>query len=210
MIYLSPVYQVVSRLFAGLAILCLFAGHSFGSELLEPVGRIDRPIGNASAPVTIIEYSSPTCPSCVTYRTQVAPLIEEELVKTGKVRILFRPIARNAVDLAIFMLAEKRTGDEYQALVDLFYSRHADIAASSNMEATIREIAASAGIGRLEFDRLVSDSLTYEALERLKDQAMTDFGVQGTPTFFINGTRVPGAQSAVEMKARVEDALDRE
>nr|WP_281024489.1 thioredoxin domain-containing protein [Rhizobium sp. CCGE532] len=58
---------------------------------MQPVGRADRPIGSASAPVTVIEYSSPTCPHCVEYRTHVALQIEEEVLRTGTVMILFRP-----------------------------------------------------------------------------------------------------------------------
>jgi protein-disulfide isomerase len=190
-------------------ILALTGGLAHAAELLDPAGRSDRSIGNPSAPVTIIEYSSPTCPSCVTYRTEVAPLIETEFVETGKVRIVFRPLARNAVDLAIFMLAEKKTGDDYQRLVDLFYSKHTDITTASDIEATLRAIAGSAGIGDADFNRQLSDGAAHQALERLKTQAIDDFDVQGTPTFFINGRQVTGALSADEMRAQIADALNR-
>lgn len=206
---LTSVSGVISRLLASITILALMGGFAYGAEVMAPAGRNDRSIGDPSAPVTIIEYSSPTCPSCVTYRTQVAPLIEAEFVETGKVRILFRPLARNAVDLAIFMLAEQKAGHEYQRLVDLFYSKHTDIAKSPDIEATLREIARSAGIGDEDFNRHVSDSTTYEALERLKSQAMDDFHVQGTPTFFINGKQIAGALSADQMRAHIADSLDR-
>lgn len=206
---LTSVSEFISRLLAFITILAVTSGLAHGAELLQPAGRNDRPTGDQTAPVTIVEYSSPTCPSCVTYRTEVAPLIEAEFVETGKVRILFRPLARNAVDLAIFMLAESRTGHEYQRLVDLFYSKHTDIAKSPDIEATLREIARSAGIGDEEFNRHVSDSSIYEALERLKAQAMDDLHVQGTPTFFINGKQITGALSADEMRAQIEGALDR-
>lgn len=205
----TSIANVIRRPLASIMILALTGGLAHAAELLDPAGRSDRSIGDPSAPVTIIEYSSPTCPSCVTYRTEVAPLIETEFVETGKVRIVFRPLARNAVDLAIFMLAEKKTGDDYQRLVDLLYSKHTDVAKSPDIETTLREIARSAGIGDEDFNRYVSDSTTYEALERLKAQAMDDFHVQGTPTFFINGRQVTGALSADEMRAHIADALNR-
>lgn len=205
---LTSIANVIRRPLASITILALMGGIAHAAELLQSAGRDDRPIGDQTAPVTIVEYSSPTCPSCVTYRTQVAPLIEAEFVETGKVRIVFRPLARNTVDLAIFMLAEKKAGHEYQRLVDLFYSKHTDIAKSPDIEATLREIARSAGIGDEDFNRYVSDSTTYEALERLKAQAMDDFHVQGTPTFFINGKQVTGALSADEMRAHIADALN--
>ncbi|MGH0286042.1 thioredoxin domain-containing protein [Sinorhizobium meliloti] len=81
-------------------------------KLLAPAGLPDTSIGSISAPVTLIEYSSPTCSHCVEYRTRVAPRIHAEFVTTGKVRSIFRPFVRHNVDLVIFMLGRMARRNE--------------------------------------------------------------------------------------------------
>ena len=189
----------------GLA-MALFPINSEGGDLLKPIGRVDRSIGSASAPVTIIEYSSPTCPHCVDYRTQVAPEIEKEFVGRGKARLIFRPFVRNNIDLVIFMLCEWREGSKFEELTNLFYSKYDDITRSDDIEKTIRDIAASADIDRPAFDRLVSDQPILDGLNKLAAQAREDFNVEGTPTFFVNGRKFTGTQSVEEMRANIEEA----
>ncbi len=186
--------------------MALFPANSEAADLLEPIGRVDRPVGSASAPVTIIEYSSPTCSHCVDYRTQVAPEIEKEFVARGKARLIFRPFVRNNVDMVIFMLCAWQDGAKFEELTNLFYSKYDDIAQSGDIEKTIRDIAGSAGIDRSAFDRLVSDQSTLDGLTKLTSQAREDFEVEGTPTFFVNGKKFTGAQSVEEMRANIEEA----
>lgn len=186
--------------------MALFPINSRGADLLDPIGRIDHSIGSASAPVTIIEYSSPTCPHCVDYRTQVAPEIEKEFIERGKARLIFRPLVRNNVDMAIFMLCEWQEGSKYQELTKLFYSKYDEIAQTGDIEKELRDIAASAGIDKPTFDRLVSDQSILDGLSKLTSQARDDFKVEGTPTFFVNGRKFTGAQSAEEMRANIEKA----
>ncbi|ASQ13192.1 thioredoxin domain-containing protein [Sinorhizobium meliloti] len=90
-------------------------------KLLAPAGLPDTPIGSISAPVTLIEYSSPTCSHCVEYRTRVAPRIHAEFVTTGKVRSIFRPFVRHNVDLVIFMLGEWQGGTKREEVIASFY-----------------------------------------------------------------------------------------
>lgn len=180
---------------------------SMAADLLQPLGRADRPLGSASAPVTVIEYSSPTCPHCALYRREVAPKIEAEFVRSGKVRILFRPLLRNNVDLVIFMLADAQAESQTQQVLDAFYERQDEIVNSPSPEQTLREIARSAGIDRAKFDAALSAQSELNGLTKLSEQARNDFKVEGTPTFFINGKRITGAPSLEEMRNAITDAL---
>lgn len=198
--------NILSSVAIGLA-MAFIPGGAWSKDLSQPAGRADRPIGQSSAPVTIIEYSSPTCPHCVDYRIHSAAEIEKEFLGTGKVRFIFRPFVRNNVDMVIFMLCEGQQGAKYEALKNLFYSKYDDIAHSADLEATIRDIAASAGIDKPTFDRLVSDQAVLVGLNKLKTQALDEFQIEGTPTFFVNGKKVTGEQSIEEMRANIEEAL---
>ncbi|TPW28266.1 hypothetical protein FJU08_17975 [Martelella alba] len=176
-------------------------------DLSVAAGRADRPEGNGIAKVTLIEYSSPTCSHCVAYRTTVAPRINEEFVKTGKIRYLFRPFVRNNVDMAIFMLAEGQSAENYDQFVASFYAHYDDLINAQDLGQTLRSIAAENGLSDAEFDRLVANEDTFQALRTLTDQATGDFDVQGTPSFFINGAKIVGGIPYEDMKARLDDAV---
>jgi hypothetical protein len=57
-------------------------------------------IGDKNAPVTLVEYLSQTCSHCAEFRATEIPKIEETFVQSGKVRIVFRELHRNNVDVA--------------------------------------------------------------------------------------------------------------
>lgn len=175
--------------------------------LLSPAGRPDRVQGGETAPVTLIEYSSPTCGHCVTYHNEVAPRIHAEYIETGKVKLIYRPFIRNAVDAAIFILAESRTGDEYHAVLDAYYKRYDDLVSTSNVRGLLEEIAATVGINAAEFESLLSEQNRLEPIQSLTQQAVKEFGVTGTPTFFVNHTMHVGGQSFEMMSAAIEDKL---
>jgi protein-disulfide isomerase len=189
----------------GIALVLPFSAGA--TDLLQPLGRADRPAGSATAPVTVIEYSSPTCSHCATYRNKTAPKIEEEFVESGQIRILFRPLVRNNVDLVIFMLAE--TQPQPKLVLDSFYARQDEIANSNDLEQTLREIAASVGIDRDAFNAAVADQSVLNNLKTLTDQAQNDFKVEGTPTFFINGKKITGAPGLEAMRREIAAALER-
>ena len=75
-------------------------------KLLAPMAVPDRVEGDAAAKVTVIEYLSPTCPHCARVAINVIPPFKDKYVKTGKVKFIARPFARNTLDVAIFMIAE--------------------------------------------------------------------------------------------------------
>ncbi|NTE68185.1 thioredoxin domain-containing protein [Agrobacterium tumefaciens] len=188
-------------------IIIIFPLASAAADLTQPSGRADRPVGSAEAPVTVIEYSSPTCSHCVDYRMNVAPKIEEEFVRTGKAKILFRPFARNNADLLIFLLAERHMEPKSQHIVDAFYSRHDEIVNSVDLEQTLRDIATSIGVDRTTFDAAAVDQVCLDGLSKLSAQAVDEFGVEGTPTFFVNGKKITGAPSLETMRASITSAL---
>ncbi|NTE56856.1 thioredoxin domain-containing protein [Agrobacterium tumefaciens] len=204
---MTPLFKPIHRAAILLGIVLILPIAAGATDLLQPLGRVDRPAGSATAPVTVIEYSSPTCSHCATYRNETAPKIEEEFVESGQIRILFRPLVRNNVDLVIFMLAE--TQPQPKPVLDRFYARQDEIANSNDLEQTLREIAASVGIDRDAFNAAVADQSVLNNLKTLTNQAQNDFKVEGTPTFFINGKKITGAPSLEAMRREIAAALER-
>lgn len=145
----------------------------------------------------------------MTYHRDVAPIIKADYVDTGKVRLLFRPFARNAVDAAIFMLAEAQAAEQYDRVVDAFYQRHEELVGASDVKSKLAEIAASVGIDQSDFDAILADEVAFKPIQALANQAIEKFGLEGTPTFFFNGEKVVGGISVADMAARLDAQLGR-
>src|ERR1700687_2804366 len=73
---------------------------------LEAKGPLDDiPRGSETAPVTIIEYASMTCPHCADFEVRTFPKLKEKYIDTGKVRFIMREFPLDRTAAAAFMLA---------------------------------------------------------------------------------------------------------
>src|SRR5690606_9671548 len=60
------------------------------AKLMEPGALPDQVIGDANAPVTIVEYASMTCPHCASFHEHTFPALDDKYIKTGKVKFILR------------------------------------------------------------------------------------------------------------------------
>ncbi len=164
----------------------------------------DEPsVGRPDALVTIVEFSEFQCPFCVKVQPTLKKLQEafgDDLRLVFKHRPLeFHPQARPA---ALVSLAAHRQKRFWKAAEYLFgqQARLADLTPESFAEAVALDLK------RLQKD--LKDPKLAESITR--DLALAeDVTATGTPTFFINGRKVPGAQPFEAFEAVVLDELDK-
>lgn len=179
-----------TRVFLSIALCIGLTGTAFAGSLMQPDGVPDRFIGASNAPSTLIVYSSPTCPPCIRFEEQVLPLLKSRYVDTGRLRIAVRPTVNNAVDGVILLVADASGLMRRDATLAHFRAKRTDILAAKDKEKLLREIAAQSGVDRAAYDRAMKNSAQRQALGRLTDQAYNDFGVKGTPSFFLDGAKL--------------------
>ena len=75
------------------------------SKLMEPQPLPDMVMGDAGAPVTIVEYASMTCPHCAAFHANTLPALKEKYIDTGKVKLILREFPFDPRAAAAFMLA---------------------------------------------------------------------------------------------------------
>ena len=75
-------------------------------ELMKPGPLPDMAMGDAKAPVTIIEYASMTCPHCAHFQEVTFPELKKRYIDTGKVRYIFREFPLDSLAAAAFMRRE--------------------------------------------------------------------------------------------------------
>jgi protein-disulfide isomerase len=153
----------------------------------------DRVEGQAAAPVTIIEYASMTCPHCKDFTSETLPKVEEEWVNTGKAKYVLRHLPWDNLGLAEALVMYCAPASSYYPLAKAFFGAQEAIAGAPDPLAEVKQIARFAGLDDAAVQKCVTDQAGHDFITTMKTQAQHDLAVDGTPTFFINGTRVDGA-----------------
>ncbi|NTT84622.1 DsbA family protein [Tabrizicola sp. SY72] len=152
----------------------------------------DFSIGVPDAKVQIIEYASFTCPHCARFHEEVFGKLKADYIDTGKVRFTYREVYFDRYGLWAAMMA--RCGGEmrYFGITDILFSTQGEWAASDDpaaVVANLKKIGRTAGMDDAALDACMKDGATAEALVAHFEKNFTADGVEGTPTFFINGVK---------------------
>ncbi len=154
--------------------------------------------GDENAPVTIIEFSDYQCPFCRVFWEESLPTIEKDYIDTGKVKFVYRdfPLSSHAMALPYAEAAEC-SGDQgkYWDMHDKIFEEQAELGRGTITQITLEDLAdwsAELDLDLEAFDEcMASGKHRDEVLKDLDDGSMA--GVQGTPSFFINGKIIRGA-----------------
>lgn len=170
----------------------------------SPLG--DMALGVASAPVTIIEYASMTCPHCAAFHRTVFPELKAQYIDTGTVRFVFREFPVDPVAATCAMLARciaEEDPRKYHAAVDGLFATQ-DTWTASNTTDQLRGIARQAGLSDDSFNACVADKRLLAGMQQSRDHAFNKLKVDATPTFFVNGRRMVGARPFEDFAAAIE------
>jgi protein-disulfide isomerase len=174
----------------------------WGDRLALPVtpGR-DHIRGRPDAPVTMVEYGDFECPFC----GAAYPVVEAVRAAAGDaLGFVFRHFPLTTVHPRAFQAAEAAEAaggqGEFWPMHDLLFEDQAHLDSAS--------LLARAVALELDVDRFRTDLMEHTRAERVHEDFISGVhsGVQGTPTFFVNGVRYDGPRDAAGMLAAVEHA----
>ena len=176
-------------------------------ELLIPGPLGDKTLGAEDAPVTIIEYASMTCGHCANFHTRTYPDIKKDYIETGKVRFIMREFPLDPVATAAFMLARCAPEDKYFDIIDIMFDQQRSWAFTDNPYNSLLNFSKQIGFTQESFEQCLTNQGLLDAVNAVRDRGSSEFGVNSTPTFFINGDKHPGALSFDEMAKLIDDQL---
>ena len=170
-------------------------------ELTLPVGERDHAQGPADAPVTLVEYGDYECPYC----GHAYPIVKEVQQRLGdRLRFVFRnfplatmhPHAEHAAEAAETAAAQGKFWEMHDQLYE--HQRALD-------DHSLGRYAAQIG---LDVDQFARDMEAHAQEPRVKEDFLSGVrsGVNGTPTFFINGARFDDSWDAETLLAALEEA----
>ncbi len=163
-------------------------------ELMKPGELPDLVLGKADAPCTIVEYASMTCSHCGHFHNTVFEQLKTKYIDTGKVRFVMREFPLDTLALSASMLARCAGGDKTIPLIGVFFNRQEDWAfLRTNQIPPLFKLAQQAGFTKESFDKCLTDDALSKKIIAGRERASKVFGVDATPTFFINGKRLNDA-----------------
>ena len=177
------------------------------AKLMAPGPLPEQSIGKMDAPVTIVEYMSMTCPHCAAFHRETFDAIKEKYVDTGKVRFILREFPLDNKAMAAIMLARCAPEGQYFPLVSALFKSQMTWATADDARAALLQMSKLVGFTQESFQSCLTNQKLLDDVLKVREIGGQEFGVQSTPTFFINGQRYAGGMSVAEMSAIIDAAL---
>lgn len=220
-----PFHLISRRQFTAGAVTGLLAATSAGGnalaqrkledvdvdKLMAPGELPDITLGSADAKVTMVEYASMSCPHCANFHKLVMPKLKEKYIDTGKVRVILREFPLNQVALAVSMLTRCAGDNEKMAgLVEVYFDLQDQWLVRGDIAGKLLEIGKQAGFTEESFNKCLENKELSDKLIKQRERASKEFGINSTPSFFINGKAVQGNVLQFETFASIIDPLLKE
>jgi protein-disulfide isomerase len=169
-------------------------------------GRIT---GSASAPVWLIIVSDFQCPYCKRWHDEVWEVLRKEYVDNGKIRVAYvnlpLPMHRNAWPAAHAAMCASVQG-KFWPMQDGLFRTQKEWGEAANPEFTFDVLAKEAGANVEALHACVKSNAMQAIIQGDADRA-SNAGVQSTPTFFVGGKPVIGAQPLSAFREAIDAAL---
>ena len=147
--------------------------------------------GAVDAPVTIVEFSDYNCSVCRNFNVTTARIVDDELVATGQVRYVVHPFVlypESAPIVEAAACAQEQEG---------FWSFHHQVFVDGNRfsrstppsQALLREWAQASDLDVNAFEACIAEGRYQDKVLEATQRGQEEFGVNSTPSFFVNGTR---------------------
>lgn len=167
-----------------------------------------RVLGDPDAPVTIIEYSSLTCPHCAAFHRETLPQLKETYIDTGKAKLELRDFPLDDGATLGALLARCAPEDRYFALVDLLFLQQRSWARSENLVGELARLGGFAGMSEESIQACFENEELFRAIREQRQVWSNLHEISSTPTFIVNGSKVSGAQPFSEFQKIIDSELN--
>jgi protein-disulfide isomerase len=171
----------------------------------------DRTLGNPKAPITMVEYAAPSCPHCAHFDMTMFPQLKKDYIDTGKVFYVFRVFPLSQVDVAAEAMARCLPADNYFQFIDLLFRNQdkwdPDGYQIPDVHAALVNMGQIAGMSASQVDSCIGNQAAQKRATDVGQYAQTTYGINGTPTFLVNGQIAPPFETFADVKTYLDQVL---
>src|SRR5262245_5498158 len=170
---------------------------------------VGHDLGKVGAKVFIVEFADFGCSYCAKFEHETYPKIDSAYISKGIVRFKMIPFVtgmfKNSREVAEAAECSADQG-KFWEMHDLLYAQQKEWKKSSNIQALIQKYATQLKLDRNKLALCLKNPEIRRRIER-HDAMAQQLGINGTPTFFVNSQRVPGAIPFDLFKQVINNAL---
>lgn len=190
-------YVAALGAFALFAAVALTGGPAAAQAIDTAKALSDRVLGDPNAPVTIVDYSSLTCPHCARFHTETLPKIKSTYLDTGKAKLVFRDFPFDQWALRAAMLARCAPQERYFPLLDVLFKGQQQWSSAKDPAAALTQIGKLAGISEDTIKACWADQKLGDGILNSRLEGQNKDKVESTPTFILSSaagtTKIEGA-----------------
>ena len=178
-------------------------------RLLAPGPLPEMALGDPAAPVSIVEYVSMTCSHCADFHADTFETLKTKYIDTGKVYFALREYPIDPLALAAIMMARCAPKDQFFPIVETLFRDQRSWAFVANPAPALIAELEPFGFTKDSFEACLSNGDIADGVNQIARTAQKEFGVTGTPTFFVNGERHVGAMDFAALEGIIAPLLAR-
>jgi protein-disulfide isomerase len=166
-----------------------------------------RYLGSPDAKVTVVEFFSLTCSHCAAFHMEVLPAIKAKYIKTGLVRLEYRDFPLDQYALRAAAMTRCASPKSYPVLVDVLFKQQSRWAHSDDPAAALTKIGRLAGMSAKKIEACMSNEVLMDGILKARLIASKDLEISSTPSFMIDGEKLPSGMSLEQFDELLAKAL---
>jgi protein-disulfide isomerase len=155
----------------------------------------DRFLGESAAPITIVEFSSLTCPHCASFHKHTLPELKAAWFDSGKARMIYRHYPLDGLALRAAALADCFEGKRFFGFLDLLFRTQENWARDNDPLGVLKKLAKQAGMGEEQSEACLTDEAKMDKIFEKVAHARDTYEIQSTPSFVVGGEKIAGSKT---------------
>ncbi len=195
---------VLARLFALIVVFAAAPALAADADSFA----IDRVLGKADAPITIIEYASTTCGHCATFHKSTLPEIKKNWVDTGKAKLIYRDFPTGPAGLSVgaSMIAHCSGPDRYFGVLGLIMENQDKWMRAENPLDSLKKLVRFAGMTGADVDACLTRQDLAKDIQDRAQAGSKKYDIESTPSLLINGKLIVGARDYADFDKALKAA----
>ncbi|MCJ2187773.1 DsbA family protein [Novosphingobium beihaiensis] len=198
------------------------------ADVVEKTPEGGYRMGNPKAPIKLVEYGALSCSHCAEFAKESFEKLRDDYIASGRVSYELRYFMLNPYDIPASLLATCGSTEAVIPLSEQFWAwqpnmfanvqaagdaklkalgempKEQQISAIADLSG-MTEFYSSRGISRDQAKACLADTAKAKALADQTEKASSEYDITGTPTFFLNGSKI-GSAVWKEIEAKLQEA----